>query len=105
MARLIIFSVLLWGIFSAFPALSAPISGDVQLDLVMKSPTCDVDEDGDLLADEDPLNGLDDDGDTLVDEDLCRKIDLGFLKVEMDIVLSVSISGLEITSTSVLTFK
>jgi hypothetical protein len=105
MARVVALSILLGGIFSVLPALAAPISGNAQLDLVMKSSSCDVNEDGDLLIDEDPPNGVDDDGDTLIDEDVCRKIDLGFFKVEMDIVLSLSISGLEITSTSVLTFK
>lgn len=105
MAKVAVFSILLWGIFVVFPALTAPISGDAQLDLVMKSSTCDVNEDGDLLTDEDPPNGVDDDGDTLVDEDVCRKIDLGIFKVEMDIVLTLRLSGLEITSTSVLTFK
>ncbi|MFN4219240.1 MAG: hypothetical protein ACK4HB_08215 [Candidatus Bipolaricaulia bacterium] len=105
MARVAVLSVLLWGMFIVFPALTAPITGDAQLELVMKSSSCDVNEDRDLLVDEDPPNGVDDDGDTLIDEDVCRKIDLGIFKVEMDVVLTLSISGLEITSTSVLTFK
>lgn len=105
MARVAVLSVLLWGMFVVFPALTAPITGDAQLELVMKSSSCDVNEDRDLLVDEDPPNGVDDDGDTLIDEDVCRKIDLGIFKVEMDVVLTLSISGLEITSTSVLTFK
>ncbi len=106
MARVAEIALVVGGMFFlALPALAAPISGDAQLDFVMKSATCDVNEDGDLFADEDPPNGIDDDGDGLIDEDLCRKIDLGIFKVEMDIVLSLSISGLQITSTSVLTFK
>lgn len=105
MARVAVLSILLGGMFIVFPALTSPIAGDAQLDLVLKSSSCDVDEDGDLLADEDPPNGVDDDGDTLIDEDVCRKIDLGLFKLEMDLVLTLSISGLEITSTSVLTFK
>lgn len=105
MARVAVLSILLWGMFVVFPALSAPITGGAQFDLVMKSSSCDVNEDGDLLTDEDPPNGVDDDGDTLIDEDVCRKIDLSVFKVEMDLVLTLSISGLEITSTSVLTFK
>lgn len=105
MAKVIVLGILLGGILSAPIVLSAPISGHLQLDLVLKSPTCDVDEDRDLSSDEDPPNGIDDDGDDLIDEDICLKIDLGFSKFELDVVLSVSISGLEITSTSVLTFK
>lgn len=105
MARVAVLSILLGGMLVVFPALTAPLSGDIQLDLVMKSSSCDVNEDGDLFTDEDPPNGVDDDGDTLVDEDVCRKIDLGIFKFEMDAIMSLSISGLEITSTSVLTFK
>lgn len=105
MARVAVLSILLGGIIFALPALAAPISGSAQLDLVMKSSSCDVNEDGDLLTDEDPPNGIDDDGDTLIDEDVCRKIDLGVFKFELNVILSLSISGLELTSTSVLTFR
>lgn len=105
MARVAVVIILLGGILFALPALAAPITGNAQLDFVMKSASCDVNEDGDLFTDEDPPNGIDDDGDTLIDEDGCRKIDLGIFKVEMDIALTLSISGLELTSTSVLSFR
>ncbi len=105
MARVAIVSILLWGVLLVFPALTAPIGGNAKVDLVMKSSSCDVNEDGDFLTDEDPPNGVDDDGDTLVDEDVCRKIDLSIFKFEMDVILSLSLSGLEISSASVLTLK
>jgi len=105
MARVAVLSILVGGVFFVLPTLAAPISGSAQLDLVMKSSTCDVNEDGDFLTDEDPADGVDNDGDTLIDEDVCRKIDLGVFKFEMDVVLALSISGLGVTSTSVLTFK
>ncbi|MEM4284050.1 MAG: hypothetical protein QXS96_06155 [Candidatus Caldarchaeum sp.] len=105
MAGVAVLSILVGGVFFVLPTLAAPISGSAQLDLVAKSPSCDVNEDGDFLTDEDPADGVDNDGDTLIDEDVCRKIDLGLLKVEMDAVLTLSLSGLEITSTSVLTLK
>ncbi len=94
MARVAIVSILLWGVLLVFPALTAPIGGNAKVDLVMKSSSCDVNEDGDFLTDEDPPNGVDDDGDTLVDEDVCRKIDLSIFKFEMDVILSLSLSGL-----------
>lgn len=105
MVRVAICGILLWGIISVSPGFAAPISGSAQLDLVLRSPSCDVNEDGDFLVDEDPSNGVDDDGDTLIDEDVCRKIDLGVSKFEMDVSINLSISGLEIASTSVFTFK
>lgn len=84
---------------------AAPIEGSIHADIVLHSATCSVDEDGDTFVDEDPPNGMDDDGDALVDEDSCSKIDLSVFKFETDVVLSLTISGLQITSTSVLTFK
>src|SRR3990172_8835484 len=51
---------------SSLPA-SLPYAG---YNCVVMGPTyTDVDDDGDLLTDEDPVNGVDDDGDTLIDED------------------------------------
>ncbi len=89
----------------ALPVAAAPISGEASFDLVMRSATCGIDADGDTFVDEDPPNGSDDDGDTLVDEDDCSKVDLSAFKFESDVLVSLTISGLEITSTSVLTFK
>lgn len=97
----LIFSVF----FIALPIAAAPISGEVNLDLVMRSASCGIDTDGDTFVDEDPPNSIDDDGDTLIDEDDCSKIDLSALKFESDVLVTLSISGLQITSTSVLTFK
>lgn len=101
-------SSLVWGLSVAIFTLSvaaAPISGEASFDLVMRSATCGIDADGDTFVDEDPPNLRDDDGDTLVDEDDCSKIELSALKVESDLLVHLSISGLEITSTSVFTFK
>lgn len=89
----------------AFPIAAVPISGEASFDLVMRSATCGIDADGDTFVDEDPPNSVDDDGDTLIDEDNCSKIDLSAFKFESDVFVSLAISGLEITSTSVLTFK
>ena len=87
------------------PVAAAPISGEAHFDIVLRSATCGIDADGDTFVDEDPPNGVDDDGDTLIDEDDCSKIDLSAFKFESDVIVSLAISGLEITSTSVLTFK
>ncbi|MCS7198361.1 MAG: hypothetical protein NZ930_06775 [Candidatus Bipolaricaulota bacterium] len=89
----------------ALPIAAAPISGEASLNLVLRSATCGIDADGDTFVDEDPPNNLDDDGDTLIDEDDCSKVDLSALKFESDVVVTLSISGLEIASTSVFTFK
>lgn len=99
---------LVWGLCVAVFTLSviaAPISGEANFDLVLRSATCGIDADGDTFVDEDPLNTIDDDGDTLIDEDDCSKIDLSAFKFESDVLVSLAISGLQITSTSVLTFK
>lgn len=97
----LIFSVFL----IALPIGAAPISGEANIGLVLRSATCGIDADGDTFVDEDPPNTIDDDGDTLIDEDDCSKIDLSVLKFESDLVVNLSISGLQITSTSVFTFK
>ena len=97
----LIFSTLL----VALPIAAAPISGEANFDLVLRSATCGIDADGDTFVDEDPPNTIDDDGDTLIDEDDCSKIDLSALKFESDLLVTLAISGLQITSTSVLTFK
>ncbi|MBI1741847.1 hypothetical protein HYR54_02145 [Candidatus Acetothermia bacterium] len=84
---------------------AAPISGSFQVDFVIHSATCGVDEDGDTFVDEDPVNGIDDDRDTLIDEDPCFKVDITVMKIEADLLLQLTISGLEIGSTTVFTFK
>ncbi len=98
-------SLLVSTVIIILPVAAAPISGEAHFDIVLRSATCGIDADGDTFVDEDPPNGVDDDGDTIIDEDDCSKIDLSAFKVESDVIVSVAISGLEITSTSVLTFK
>jgi hypothetical protein len=71
------------GIFSAV-TLAAPISGNFTLDLVI-APQCD-----DLIPD---------------NTSICDKIDDTIVKVEADLILTLSVSGLDITSTTVFTFK
>lgn len=88
-----------------FPAIAAPISGEANFDLVLRSATCGIDADGDTFVDEDPPNTIDDEGDTLIDEDDCSKIDLSAFKFESDVLVNLALSGLQITSTSVFTFK
>jgi hypothetical protein len=90
---------------AAFDLGAAPISGSFQVDLVMHSVTCGVDEDGDTFIDEDLSNTVDDDGDSRIDEDGCFKVDDTIMKFEADLVLQMSISGLQIGSTTVFTFK
>jgi hypothetical protein len=85
--------------------LAAPISGSLQVDLVIHSFTCGVDEDADTFIDEDLPNGIDDDADTLVDEDHCFKVDDTLVKFEADLLLQMAVSGLEVSSITVFTFK
>ena len=84
---------------------AAPLAGSFQVDLVIHSKTCGVDEDGDTFVDEDPPNGIDDDGDGRVDEDGCFKVDDVVMKFEADLILQTAISGLEFGSATVFTFK
>jgi len=76
--------------FSAVPnANAAPVSGSLQLDIVI-TPDC-----GDVFS---PLFGF-------TQFLPCPKVTGTFVKVEADLALTLSISGLDITSTSVFTFK
>ncbi|MBI1741720.1 hypothetical protein HYR54_01485 [Candidatus Acetothermia bacterium] len=97
--------LLLWMIATAATVMAAPISGSFQVDLVMHPVSCGVDEDGDTFVDEDPPDGIDNDGDTLIDEDGCRKVDKIKMKFEADLSLQLNISGVQINTTTVFTFK
>lgn len=93
------------GMLSMVSVLAAPISGSFQVDFVVHSVTCGVDEDADTFVDEDLSNGIDDDGDSRVDEDGCLKVDDTVMKFEADLLLQFTVSGLQISSTTVFTFK
>ncbi|MDW8140909.1 MAG: hypothetical protein RMJ90_01285 [Candidatus Bipolaricaulota bacterium] len=87
------------------PIRAAPISATFETHLALQSATCGVDEDGDTFVDEDPPNGSDDDNDGDLDEDTCSKTDLTVIKLEADLIVELTISGLTMSSTSVFTFK
>jgi hypothetical protein len=89
----------------AVTAWAAPIAGGFQTDFVIHSSTCGIDQDGDTFVDEDSDGGGDNDGDTLVDEDPCYKVGDTIMKFEADLFLQMTISGLEIGSTTVFTFE
>jgi hypothetical protein len=86
-------------------ATAAPLSGSFQTDIVLRPFSCGVDQDGDTFIDEDPENSIDDDQDGRIDEDDCLKVDDTVMKFEADLVLLLNISGLQISSTTVFTFK
>ncbi len=85
--------------------MAAPISASFETNLALQSASCGVDEDGDTFVDEDPPNGSDDDNDGQIDEDRCSKTDLTVVKLEADLILALTFSGLTVGSTSVFTFK
>lgn len=97
----------------SWTAAAAPITGSFTVDITFYPENngffTDGDDDGDTLVNEDPWDGSDNDGDTLIDEDppadAINKIDRVRVKFEADLVLTLSISGLELTSTTAFTFK
>ncbi|MBI1742383.1 hypothetical protein HYR54_04865 [Candidatus Acetothermia bacterium] len=100
-----LFFLLLAVLIVAASSDAAPISGVFQVDIVIHALTCGVDNDGDTFVDEDGPDGVDNDGDTLIDEDPCFKVDDTAMKLEVDLALQLTISGLQIGSTTVFTFK
>jgi hypothetical protein len=86
-------------------ALSAPLAGSFQTDFVIHPVHCGVDEDEDTFVDEDPGDGVDNDQDGLTDEDTCLKVDDTIIKFEADLVLHLNVSGFQLSSTTVFTFK
>lgn len=102
----LVFTITLTAYLSLFvPIRAAPIRATFETHLALQSASCGVDEDGDTFVDEDPPNGMDDDNDGELDEDSCSKTDLTIVKLEADLILELTISGLTMSSTSVFTFK
>ena len=79
--------LIVWGAGMAVSVGAAPLSGSFQVDLVMAPAHCGIDADGDSIVDP------------------CPKVDDTVMKFEADLLLELTISGLQIGSTTVFTFK